>query len=143
MKISASGILAKTVGVIGLGLIGYDAHCAGKMTAKQHVKNTKAESLAEHYMDDLKLESPSVIKGAVKEKLFHYHVDENFSGFFHAIAGYFKGFGSMLVSNVIPLGLVAGTLLTKGLPSKLFGAGLAAYGGIFLLQEIFGIGKHE
>jgi len=38
--------------------------------------------------------------------------------------------------------LVAGTILGgKGIFSKFCGAGLLAYGGIFLAQEMFGIGK--
>lgn len=141
---NSSGILnylTKAVGVAGLGLIAYDAHYAGKMEAPVYEKNHKAESLADRYIDDTKLESPSVIQSAVKKRLFQYNMDENLTGFFTSTAGYLKGFTSMLVGNVVPLGLSVGTFLGKGTFSKLCGAGLIAYGGIFLLQEAFGIGK--
>lgn len=136
-------IATKTVGGVSLAMILYDSHEAGKIRASSYAKNHKAESLSDRYMDDLKLESPSTIRGHVKKGLFRYSVDENLSGFFTSIAGYFKGLGSMLVRNVVPLCLTAGTFMGKGLFSKMCGAGLLAYGGIFLLQEAFGIGKHQ
>lgn len=134
-------VLAKAAGVAGVGLVAYDSHIAGKIESHSYGKNNKAESITERYLDDLKLDSPSSVKAGVKSALFHYSMDENLTGFFSGISGYFKGFGSMLVSNAVPFALSVGTLLTKGLTSKLCGAGLAAYGGIFLLQEMFGIGK--
>ena len=136
-------IATKTVGVISLAMIGYDSHEAAKIRASAYSKNHKAESLSERYMDDLKLESPSTIRGDVKKGLFRYCMDENLTGFFTSVAGYFDGFGSMLVRNVVPLTLAGGTLVGKGLFSKMCGAGLIAFGGIFLLQEMFGIGKHK
>lgn len=136
-----SNILTKTVGVIGLGLVGYDAHVAGKIKAYSNEKNHKADSLSERYLDDMKLDSPSITKARVKEELFKYSTDESMTGFFHNIAGYVKGSISSLVGNVIPLGLAAGTFVNRGLFSKVCAVGLAAYGSIFLLQEAFGIGK--
>lgn len=133
----------KVVGGASIAMIAYDSHEAAKIRASAYAKNHKAEGLAERYMDDLKLESPSTIRGGVKKGLFRYSVDENLTGFFASVAGYFKGLGSMLVRNVVPLTLAAGTFVGKGLFSKMCGAGLIAYGGIFLLQEMFGIGKHE
>lgn len=133
--------LTKSVGVAGLGLIAYDAHHAGKIYAPMYEKNHKAEQLSERYLDELKLDSPSVVKEATKKRIFRFFIDENISGFFTTIGGYCKGFGSMLVDNIAPLALAGGTFIGKGIFSKLCGAGLLAYGGIFLLQEFFGIGK--
>lgn len=143
--------LTKSVGVAGLGLIAYDAHHAGKIYAPMYEKNHKAEQLSERYLDDMKLDSPSVVKEAAKKRIFNFFVDENISSFFTTIAGYCKGFGSMLVNHVIPFGLAIGTLCLGGIKGKGFGgalskfcgAGLLAYGSIFLLQEIFGIGKSK
>lgn len=140
---SISNVLTKTVGVIGLSMVAYDSHVAGKIKAVSHEKNHKATSLAGRFLDDTKLDSPSVVKEHAKKSIFRYFLDENLSGFFASIAGYAKGFSDMLVTNVIPFGLSVGTVLTKGVTSKCFGAGLLAYGGIFLAQEIFGIGKAE
>lgn len=135
--------LAKTVGVIGLGLVVYDSHKAGKHISGEYAKEKKADSLSEHYLDDLKLDSNSTVKMKAKEGIFRYHLDENLTGFFNGITGYAKGFCDLLVSNAIPFGLSVGTLLTKGLASKVFGAGLLAYGGVFVAQEFLGIGKSE
>jgi len=151
MSMNVSNILTKTVGVIGLSLVAYDAHVAGKIESHAAPKNHKSEVLAEHYMDELKLDSPSVVKQHVKKGLFKYFLDENISEFFTGVGGYISGFSSMLVSNVIPFGLAVGTLMGKkdghflrsqGF-SKFCGAGLLAYGGIFLAQELFGIGKSK
>lgn len=136
-------ILTKTAGATGLALIAYDAHTTGRIISPEHVKEKKTEAITERYLDDLKLESKSIVKQHTKEGIFKYFLDENFSGFFHGVSGYFHGLGESLSSNVIPLGLSLGTFIGKGIISKLSGAGLIAYGGIFLAQEIFGIGKHE
>lgn len=136
-------ILTKSLGVAGLALIAYDAHNAGKIEASMNEKHAKSDNIEEHFLNDMKLDSNSTVKSLTKKGIFKYYLDENFSGFFTNIGGYFKGFTSMLVNNVIPFGLAVGTVLTKGLASKAFGVGLLAYGGIFLLQEIFGIGKSK
>lgn len=141
--VSVSNVLTKTVGVIGLGLVAVDAHHAGKHEAGVMEKEHKADSLSKRYMEDQKLDSNSIVKAHAKEHIFKYFLDENLSGFFTAISGYAKGFTETVVNNVIPFGLAVGTLLTKKAVSKCFGAGLLAYGGIFLAQEIFGIGKAE
>lgn len=140
-----TNVLAKTAGVVGLGLVLIDAHTAGKIEAPKNEKNIKTEALTEHYLNDMSLDSPSVVKSAVKKKIFNFYADEHFTDFFTNAGGYINGFSSMLVKNVVPLGLSIGTLLApKGIITKLFGAGLVVYGGIFLLQEMFGIGKsHE
>jgi len=144
---SITTVLTKTVGVIGLGLVGYDAHVAGKIQSHAYAKNDKAESLTNHYLEEQKLDSPSVVRQHVKKGLFKYFLDENVSGFFTGIGGYIGGFTSMVVNNVIPFGLAVGAVLGKGkvggVFSKFCGAGLLAYGAIFLAQELLGIGKSE
>lgn len=136
-------VLTKTVGATGLGLVLYDAHTAGKLHGSMHEKNSKASSLTHHAQEDLMLDSPSIVQAKLKEKVFHYHLDENFMGFFHTIGGYMSGATSMMVNQVVPFALSIGTLATKGIASKLFGAGLLAYGGIYIAQHVFGIGKGE
>lgn len=144
---SVGNILAKTAGVIGLGLIGYDSHVAGTIRSRSFEKEHKAASLEHHLMSDQKQESASTIRGHLKKGLFRYQMDEEFSGFFTGIVGYFKGVNSMLIRNVIPLVLAAGTFAGKngirGGISKCSAVGLAAYGLVTLAQEIFGIGKSE
>lgn len=142
---AASNIATKTLGVIGLGLVAYDSHIRGSEESHEFAKKIKADSITKHYLDEMSLENPSVVREEVKKQIFNYRLDENFSSFFTGIAGYCKGFTEMLVKNVIPFGLAVGTFIgSKGIRggiSKCCGLGLLVYGGIFLAQEIFGIGK--
>lgn len=135
--------LAKAVGIGGLALVGYESHCVGKMQAVNTGKSIKADTLSKQYLENMRMDSPSVIRQEVKRQIFNFHAEEGFTDFFTNIAGYVKGFGSMLITNIVPLGLSAGAVMTKGFFSKMFGAGLLAYGGIFLAQEFFGIGKNH
>jgi len=144
MSSGVLNILTKATGAVGAGLILYDAHNAGKIKAPMYEKNHKAEQLSERYLDDMKLDSPSVVKAKAKHHIFKFFVDENISEFFTTINGYCKGFGSMLVNNIIPFVFSLGALLSRnGFISKFCGAGLLAYGGMFLAQEMFGIGKSK
>ncbi len=136
-----ANIATKTLGVIGLGLVAYDSHVRGADESHEFSKKIKTDSITKHYLDELSLENPSSVREEAKKQIFNYRLDENFSTFFTGVAGYCKGFGEMLVKNVVPFGLSVRTILTKGTVSKLFGAGLLAYGGVFLAQEIFGLGK--
>lgn len=140
-SLNIANVITKSIGVAGLGLIAYDAHCAGKITGPMREKEHKAENLEGQFFNGMNLDSNSAVKAETKKRIFKYFLDENVSGFFTTTAGYLDGFATNLVSNVVPLGLAVGTVLTKGKVSKCFGAGLLAYGGIFLLQEMFGIGK--
>lgn len=141
MKFDIPNIITKGVGIAGLGLVLYDSHFAGKIEADSFPKAQKARSLVKSHKHYMELDSPSIVKQKVKKGILDYKTDENISEFFNSIRGYFKGFGNMLVTNVVPLALATGTVATKGIASKTFGAGLLAYGGIFMAQELFGIGK--
>jgi len=146
MNAGTINFITKGVGAVGLGLVLYDAHTLGKIESVATRDDTKAKSLVNNYADNLSLDKPSIVKSNVKKGLFNMNLEENLTGFFTGIGGYVKGFSSMLVSHVIPLTLALGTVLApkelaKGWVSKGFGIGLLAYGGIFLAQELFGIGK--
>lgn len=144
MNAKVANVLTKTIGAAGLGLVLYDAHHAGKIEAPMAELKGKSTSLSHHYLEDLKLDTPSTVKNAAKKGIFHYHLDETLTGFFHSTGGYVGGFASMLVNNVVPLALSVGTLVGgKGLFSKACGLGLLAYGGIFIMQEGFGFGKKK
>lgn len=133
--------LTKAAGFVGLGLIAIDSHNAGSIKGAAYEKSCKAQELNERHLRNMELNSPSVVQSAVKKRILQFQMDENITGFFNTLKGYFGGFSSMLVDHIVPLGLSIGTFIGKGPFSKLCGLGLLAYGGIFLLQEIFGIGK--
>lgn len=139
-----SNILFKAVGAAGLGLVVYDSHKTGKIQAPLSEKTLKSKQLSDHFFDNTKLEGASEVRSKANKLVLKYFVDENLTSFFSNIGGYIKGFTSMLINNVVPLGLAIGTLVSpKGFLSKAFGVGLLAYGGIFMLQKAFGIGTHK
>lgn len=133
-------ILTKAAGIIGLGLVGYDSHKTAMFNSAMSTKEIKSNSLTRHYMEDLSIDSPSVVKNRVREGLFRFNLEENISGFFTSIAGYIKGFATMLMHNIIPTGLALGAII-KNPVSKYCAIGLVAFGGMCLFQEIFGTGK--
>lgn len=139
-----TGTIAKlAVGGGGLFLVGYDAHCYGKAQATNVARSIKTDVLAKQAIADTKMDSPSVVKSKIRKGIFNFYAQERFTDFFTNGAGYVKGAFNMLGQNILPLGLSVGTLITKGIFSKLCGIGLIAYGGVYLLQEFFGIGKSE
>lgn len=135
-----SGILTQAVGIIGLGLVGYDSHKTAMFNSAMTTKEAKSNSLTRNYMEDLSIDSPSVVKQRVREGLFRFNLEENVSGFFTSIFGYVKGFVTMVMHNIIPTALALGALI-KNPASKLCAAGLVLFGGMCLFQEIFGTGK--
>lgn len=142
-NINVANALAKTAGLAGLGYVLVDSHLAAKVEAEKTQKDIKSDSIEKHYLSDMKLENHSIVQSKIKKKVTDFYMNENISDPFTRTAGYVKGFGSMLVNNIVPLGLSVGALVSpKGIFSKMFGVGLLAYGGIFLAQEFLGIGQH-
>lgn len=144
MNIKIADILAKGAGIAGLGYVAYDSHLAAKIESTKNHKDIKSDAIENHYLSDMKSENSSVIQSKIKKRVTDFYMDENISDPFTRAAGYIKGFSSMLVNNVVPLGLSAGALIApKGIVSRMFGVGLLVYGGIFIAQEFLGIGKHS
>lgn len=140
---SGSSILAKLLGVGALTLIGVDANHNAKIKASMHEQNYKAKDLDKHISDSMEFSSPSIVETKIKNRVNKFLIDENVSGFFANSGGYMNGFCSSLIDNVIPLGLALGTFMGKGFISKFSGIGLLAYGGIYLLRNVFGVGKAQ
>ena len=138
---SVSGVIAKGIGAVGLGLVLYDSHTLGKIESSSYQKKSAANMVAGPFANTMMQDSPSILESRAKKGFSNFMMDENMSGFFTGIAGYFKGVGSMLVSHIVPLALSVGTLATRGLTSKVLGFGLLAYGVIFMGREVMGIGK--
>lgn len=140
---SVSGVIAKGIGVVGLGLVLYDSHTLGKIESASYKKKCAAEMVAGPYANTLAQDSASILESKAKRGFSNFMLEENMSGFFTSIAGYFKGVGSMLVSHIVPLALSIGALATprNSLASRVFGFGLLGYGAIFMLHNVMGIGK--
>lgn len=143
MRVNFLNVLTKVTGAAGLGLVLYDSHNAGKIKASMEEKYHKTDQLKERFIDDMKLDRPSVIKQDAKHHVFNFFVHENMSEPYTLGKGYGRGFLGMLTQNVLPFGLSVIALATNGIVSKFCGAGLLAYGAMFLAEEMFGIGKVE
>ncbi len=147
MNVSAgiTKILAKGVGVAGIGAALYDAHQYGKIQAKTCSKNHLANSACDAYMDSKTLSSTSTIDSKLQKARLDAEMKGGLfggirSGFAQA-KGYVKGAFTSLAENIVPLALSAATLVTKGKVSNILGAATAIYGGVRAATTAFGIGK--
>ena len=143
MNIKASQLIAKSVGVTGLGMVLYDSHNLGKIEAAAHQKKCGANTTSMAFENTLSLNNPSIVEDKVKKGISRFVMDEGILEFWDGLVGYTKGFSNMLTTHVIPLGLSVATLATKGTASKVFGYGLLTYGSIFMLREFAGFFKEK
>lgn len=137
--------LAKTAGAVAVGLVAYDAHVLGKLRADTYSQSREANRTASAANNMLYLSEPSTVQSKVKKKLFNLELENNFLNLYNSAAGYFKGFGDMLISGVLPLGLGMTALLASvkkhGKICKAAGIGLVAYGGLKFIRDICGLGS--
>lgn len=144
-KFDFNKVLAKGVGVAGLGAVLYDAHQYGKIQAQTSGKNQLADSACDAYVDSRTLNSTSTIESKLQNLRLDAEMKGNiFGGIrkgFAQAKGYVKGAMTSLAENIIPLALSAGTLITKGSASKVLGALTATYGAVRGVSVAFGIGK--
>lgn len=140
---SATTLLINAAGLAGIGAVALDVHSHAKTKGAMMERRHKTDSLTSNFINNLSSDSSSAVKTMAKKRLFAFEADENVSGFFTNVKGYATGLASMLLDDAIPLGLSLGAVISKGWLSKGFGVGLLAYGGIFLAQEFFGMGKNH
>lgn len=138
-------VLAKGVGVAGLGAVLYDAHQYGKIQARTSGKNQLADSACDAYMGSTTLNSTSTIDSKLQNARFKAEMNGSiFGGIRRGFAqakGYIKGAMTSLAENIVPLALSAGTLITGGPVSKVCAAATAIYGAVRATTVAFGIGK--
>ena len=147
MNVSAgiTKVLAKGVGVAGLGAVLYDAHQYGKIQAKTYGKNQMANSACDAYMDSKTLNSTSTIDSKLQQARLNAELKGGlFGGIRNGFAqakGYIAGAFTSLAENIVPLALSASTLVTKGKASAILGLATAVYSGARAATAAFGIGK--
>lgn len=134
--------IAKAVGVGALGMIGYDAHIVGLLQSDSYSKTKDAEACIKSAANTMYLSQPSAINADLKKGVLHLEEEQNWRSFFNSTIGYFKGVGSSLIHNVIPLGLGLMTIIAGKKPIvKTGGWLLGAYGAISLLKDVLGFGQ--
>ncbi len=135
--------LAKGAGAAALGIIAYDAHIVGKLQSDVYSKTGDADACMRAFSNTQYLSSPSVTMSKLKRGVFNWETESNFRNFINSGIGYFKGFGSMLVNSVVPLGLGLGALLGKGKWSKGSAIGLGVFGIVKLFKDVLGFGHYN
>lgn len=140
IKNNAGKYLRKGMGIAALGLVGYESHYIGKIQADRYA--TEKDALAtDHYLNNTMYNNTlSPLKQGIKQTAYEMEMDQGWRRFFNLGIGYVKGFCSMLVSNVIPLGLGIATLFTKGKASKISAIALGVYAAGVAIKNFFGIG---
>ena len=133
-------ILTKGAGLAALGYVGYDAHHIGKLQADIYASEKDASYTAYYLNNTLYSTNMSKVQDGIKDASYKMELDHGYKRFFNLGIGYIKGFCSMLVNHIVPLGLGLGALLTKGFPSKICAGGLGIYAGYELLKNFFGWG---
>ena len=135
-----SGVLAKGVGAAGIGLLAYDAHHAAKNHSSMNSIKKTTDNLESLYYDTMYLNTESAIKAKAKKGLLNLHMDLGIDTTLAKITGYVKSLANSAVENIIPIGLSAAALLTKGAVSKASAIGLIAYGVVDFMSEF---GHHK
>ena len=138
--------LARGAGAAALYFIARDAHNFGKIKSDIEVKSKDAKA-AQYYLENtMTLDSPSRISSDIANGVYKLELNERLRGFVNSIIGYFKGIGTTLIHDVVPLGLGLTALFAgkRALPlAKGSAIGLGIYGIYTILKDGFGIGKHN
>lgn len=132
--------LIKGTGLAALGIIAYDSHIVGNLQADVYSKSADANACIKRFENTQYLSTPSLTTEKLKRHVFNMETEGNTRNFFNSAIGYFKGFASMLVSNVIPLGMGIGALFGKGKWAKYSAIGLGIYAGIKIIKDVLGFG---
>ena len=133
----------KGTGLAALGIIGYDSHIVGRMQSDSYAKRKDAEACMRTFSNTQYLSSPSMTTSNLKNEVNKFEMDSNFRHFINSTIGYFKGFGDMLINDVVPLGLGLGALFGKGKVAKGSAIGLGIYAVVKFFKDILGFGHYN
>lgn len=133
----------RATGLAALGIVSYDSHVMGKLEADTYSQSNEADRITSAAYNSTYLNEPSVTMGKIKKKIFNFQVDNNIFMPFDAAIGYFKGFGSNLIDNVITAGLGLGALLGGRKTSAFSALGLVLCGLYKVFNEAFGLSRHN
>ena len=134
--------LARGAGAAALYFIVRDAHNYGKIRSDIEVQKKNAKA-AQYFLENtMSIDRPSRTVADIQNGIYKLELDDRFRGFVNSIIGYFKGIGTMLVHDVVPLGLGLTALFAKSRKlTKGSGIALGIYGIYTLFKDGFGIGK--
>ena len=137
---SGSKLITKGLGLAALGMVAYDSHYVGKLQSDLYASEKDAASTAYYFNNSRYVTDMRKSTEAIKNASYTMELDQTYKRFFNEGIGYIKGFASMLVNNVIPLGLGLGALFGGKVASKGSAIGLAVYGAYKFIKNFFGLG---
>ncbi len=137
---SASSIITKGLGIVALGIVAKDSNHLGKVQADLYASKKDADAAAHYLNNSLYLSDMRKSNEAIKDTAYRFELDQTYKRFFNEGIGYIKGFTSMLINNVIPLGLGIGATFGGKHTAKISTIGLVAYGVYRIIRNAFGIG---
>ena len=135
--------LTKGAGITALAITAYDGHIVGKLQADSYAKIKDAEACMDTYSSTQYLSSPSTTTSDMKKFVHKQEMQSNFRHFINSAIGYFRGFGSMLVNDVVPLSLGIGAVFAKGNWAKASAIGLGIYAIIKFFKDVLGFGHYN
>lgn len=104
----------KAAGAAGLGLLAYDAHKRGVRYGVINKNKKDFDALDYYYENSRNLPTGSHVNMKLKDKLFKWELRNDLRGFVNKGLGYVSGFCSMVVEDLVPIGLSAAALFMKG-----------------------------
>lgn len=133
-------VASKIAGGITAAAVLYNAHDVGKKTSEEYVKERCAKRMLHYYMPSRRVDDRNAMTSKLKDEYFRLNADWNLPDKINAGIGYFKGAFTQMAIDIIPAALATGALLTKKF-SKIFTAGLIAYGIKYLVCDVMDIGR--
>ena len=137
---STSSLLTKGLGLAALGMVAHDSHYVGKLQSDLYASEKDAASTAYYFNNSRYVSDMRKSTEAIKNLSYTMELDQTYKRFFNEGIGYIKGFGSMLVNNVVPLGLGLGAVFGGKVAGKASAIGLAVYGAYKFIKNFFGFG---
>ena len=138
IKNNPGRLISGAVGLVGLGVVAYDSHNLGKIQSDLYASGSDANHAAYYLNNDMYVTSMSRTQEKVRDLAFRTELGQGWRRFINTPIGYLKGFFTMMISEVVPLGLSVGAIAGKGKVGKGCAIGLVAYGAIKGLRNFFG-----
>ena len=129
------------IGLGALGAVAYDANYVGKINADLYSSEKDAAAAVKYLNNTMYNSGMSKINENIRESAYNTELDWTFRRFVNEGRGYIKGFGSMLVTHVVPLALGIGAMTKNKIVSVGSVIGLGVYGLMHLIRAYFGVGN--
>ncbi|MBO5947890.1 hypothetical protein J6Q66_03540 [bacterium] len=133
--------ISKSVGVVALGCVGYDAYKKGCWKGKMTQKLVDADILERVHYNSMLLDNHTTVGANVKNSFDMWTIDTKIPTKIAKLRGFCSGFVSSLADNIVPFALATGALMFKKGLSKWCAIGLGLYAAKFFFTDMLGIGK--